>query len=195
MGMTWRWSGFNFISKSGIWYQRAYLYCDLAFWFLTFYTEVPDYLCGLVVRVPGYRSREPGLDSRRYQIWWEVVGLERGPLSLVITIEGLLGRKNRGSGLEIREYGRRDPSRWPRGHYPWKLALTTPTSGGWSVGIVRSRTKATKLLYWGPGNKSRGGLRGGIMELQASALLPTLLFPPALRTPSDLSQAYQDARR
>jgi hypothetical protein len=28
-----------------------------------------------------------GVDSRRYQIFWEVVGLERGPLSLVSTIE------------------------------------------------------------------------------------------------------------
>jgi hypothetical protein len=33
------------------------------------------------------------------------VGLERGPLSLVSTIEGLLGRKSSGSGLENREYG------------------------------------------------------------------------------------------
>jgi hypothetical protein len=39
------------------------------------------------------------------------VGLERGPLSLVSTIEELLGRKSSGCGLEIREYGRRDPSR------------------------------------------------------------------------------------
>jgi hypothetical protein len=38
------------------------------------------------------------------------VGLERGPLSLVSTIEELLGRKRSGSGLESREYGRRDPS-------------------------------------------------------------------------------------
>jgi hypothetical protein len=28
-----------------------------------------DRLCGLVVRVPGYRSRGPGSDSRRYQIF------------------------------------------------------------------------------------------------------------------------------
>jgi hypothetical protein len=34
----------------------------------------------------------------------------RGPLSLVSTIEELLGRKGSGSGLENREYGRRDPS-------------------------------------------------------------------------------------
>jgi hypothetical protein len=37
-----------------------------------------DRLCGLVVRVHGYRSRGPGFDSRRYQIFWEVVSLERG---------------------------------------------------------------------------------------------------------------------
>jgi hypothetical protein len=34
-----------------------------------------------------------GFNSRRYQILWEVVGLEPGPLSLVSTIEELLGRK------------------------------------------------------------------------------------------------------
>jgi hypothetical protein len=39
------------------------------------------------------------------------VGLERCPLSLVSTIEELLEKKSRGSGLEIQEYGRRDPSR------------------------------------------------------------------------------------
>jgi hypothetical protein len=75
-----------------------------------------DPLCGLVVRVPGYRSRDPGFDFRLYQIFWEVVGLERGPLtiSLVSTIEELLGTNSSGSGLENREYGRGDPLRWPR---------------------------------------------------------------------------------
>jgi hypothetical protein len=53
-----------------------------------------------VVRVPGYRSRGSGFDSRRYQIFWEVVGLERGPLSLVSTTEELLETKSSGSGLE-----------------------------------------------------------------------------------------------
>jgi hypothetical protein len=47
-----------------------------------------------------------GFDSRCYQILCEVVGLERGPLSLVRTIEELLERKSSGSCLEIREYGR-----------------------------------------------------------------------------------------
>jgi hypothetical protein len=32
--------------------------------------------------------------------------------------------------------------------YPQKLALTLPTSGDRTVGIVRSRTKATELIGW-----------------------------------------------
>jgi hypothetical protein len=55
-----------------------------------------DRLCGLLVRVLGYR----------------LVGLERGPLNLVSTTEELLDRKkSSGSCLENREYGRGDPSR------------------------------------------------------------------------------------
>jgi hypothetical protein len=49
-----------------------------------------------VVRVPDYRSRGPGFDSRRCQIFWEVVGLDRGPLSLMSLIEELLEWKSRG---------------------------------------------------------------------------------------------------
>jgi hypothetical protein len=49
-------------------------------------------LCGLVVRIPGYKSRGPRLDFRRYQIFCEVVGLDRGSLSLVRIIEELLQR-------------------------------------------------------------------------------------------------------
>jgi hypothetical protein len=60
-------------------------------------------LCGLVVRVPGYISRSPGVDSRRYQIFGEVVGLERGPLNLVRIIEELLEWKSSGSGQENRD--------------------------------------------------------------------------------------------
>jgi hypothetical protein len=76
----------------------------------------------------------------------EVVSPERGPLSLVVTIEELLGRKSSGSGLKSRDYGRRDQSRWPRGTiYPQKLAVTSPTGGGRSVGMVRSRTQTTEF--------------------------------------------------
>jgi hypothetical protein len=57
-----------------------------------------------------------GFDSRPYQIFWEVVDLERGPLSLVSAIEEVYERNtsSSGSGPEIREYGRRDPLCWPR---------------------------------------------------------------------------------
>jgi hypothetical protein len=51
-------------------------------------------------------------------------------------------------GLEIREYGHRDPSRWPRDIlYPQKLARASPTSGGRSVGIVRLRTQTTEFVF------------------------------------------------
>jgi hypothetical protein len=58
------------------------------------------------------------------------VSLERGTLSLVSTIEELPGRKSSGSGLESREYGRRDLSCWPR------------------VGIVGSRIQATEFSFF-----------------------------------------------
>jgi hypothetical protein len=48
-------------------------------------------LCGLVVRVLGYRSEGPGSipgTTRK-----KVVGLERGPLSVVSTIGEILDRK------------------------------------------------------------------------------------------------------
>jgi hypothetical protein len=54
--------------------------------------------CGLVVSVPGYRSRGPGFDSRRYKFFWEVLGLQRGPLSLVSITRELLEWKSSGSG-------------------------------------------------------------------------------------------------
>jgi hypothetical protein len=40
------------------------------------------------------------------------------------------------------------PPRWPRGtFYPHKLAITSPTSGGRSVGIVRSRTQTMDFFF------------------------------------------------
>jgi hypothetical protein len=55
-------------------------------------------------------------------------------------------RNSSASGLGHREYGTEDPLRWRDALYPRKLALTSPTSGGRSVGIVRSLTKATELI-------------------------------------------------
>jgi hypothetical protein len=75
------------------------------------------------------------------------VSLERGPFSLVSTTEELLARKISGCGLENRGYGSRDPLRRPRGSLcAEKVALTSPTSDGRSVCIVRSRTQATGLV-------------------------------------------------
>jgi hypothetical protein len=75
------------------------------------------------------------------------VGLERGPLSLVSTTEELLGRNSSGSGLEIREYG--VGIRHADVVEPFirkKLALTSLTSGGRSVGIGPLRTKVAFFL-------------------------------------------------
>jgi hypothetical protein len=70
-----------------------------------------------------------GFDSQRYQIFCELVGLERGPLRLVSTTEELLERKSSGSGLENRDYGRRGSAALTTRHtiYPQKLTLTSPT--------------------------------------------------------------------
>jgi hypothetical protein len=74
------------------------------------------------------------------------VGLERGPLSLVSTIEELLGRKvaapvqkTENTAVGIRHADHVAPS------ISKKLAITSPTSGCRSVGIVRSRTQTMEL--------------------------------------------------
>jgi hypothetical protein len=58
--------------------------------------------CGLVVRVPAYRSRGPGFDSCRHQIFLEVLGVERRLRSFVRINEKLLEGKSSGFGLENR---------------------------------------------------------------------------------------------
>jgi hypothetical protein len=62
-----------------------------------------------MLRVPGYGFGGPGFESGYYKK--KVVGLERGPRSLVSTTEQLLGSNSSASGIEMREYRRRDPSR------------------------------------------------------------------------------------
>jgi hypothetical protein len=67
------------------------VFLDVILPFLNTSAIVPDRLCGLVVTVPGYRSGGsgsiPGTTRKK------VVGLERGPLSLVSTTEELRDRK------------------------------------------------------------------------------------------------------
>jgi hypothetical protein len=51
--------------------------------------------------------------------------------------------------VKIEINGRGDSLRWPRDTlYPLKLALTSPTSGGSSVGVVRLRTKPRNFLFF-----------------------------------------------
>jgi hypothetical protein len=53
-----------------------------------------------------------GFDSRRYQIFWEVVGLEQGPLSLMSTTKELLGRNISIRNLTIQPYGSAALTMW-----------------------------------------------------------------------------------
>jgi hypothetical protein len=61
---------------------------------------------------------------------------------------GAIWKKNSsGSGRESREYSRGNLLHWPCNTlYLRRLALTSPTSGGRSVGTVCSRTKATEVF-------------------------------------------------
>jgi hypothetical protein len=101
-----------------------------------------------VVRVLGYRSGGPGSipgTTRKKK----VVGLERGPLSLVSTTEELLDRKvaapdykteNTAVGIRHADH--------VTSYIRKKLAITSPTSGGRSVGIVLSQTQTMEFSFF-----------------------------------------------
>jgi hypothetical protein len=115
------------------WEEQICIYCPFVY-----------RLCGLVVRVPGYRSGGPGFYSRALQEK-KVVGQKRGPLSLVSTAEELLGINRSCSGLESREYGRRDSSRLPCGTlYPQNVGTNF-------VDKRRSLGRCTSFADWGHG--------------------------------------------
>jgi hypothetical protein len=75
--------------------------------------------------LPSVRSEVASRSDNRSipgsQIFWEIISLIRGPLSLVSTIEELPGWENSGSGLEHQDYDRRDQSCSSCGAYPQKL--------------------------------------------------------------------------
>jgi hypothetical protein len=77
----------------------------------------------------------------------KVVGLERGPISLVSTTEKLLDRK-----VAVTVYKTKNTVVGIRhaDHVALfilkKLTITSPTSGGRSVGIVLSQTKDTEFV-------------------------------------------------
>jgi hypothetical protein len=86
-------------------------------------------------------------DSRHYQKK-KVVDLERGALSLVITTEELFDRKvaapvykTENTAVGIRHADHVAPS------IRKKLAITSPTSGGLSVGIIHSQTQTMEFSF------------------------------------------------
>jgi hypothetical protein len=90
---------------------------------------------------PEARVRFPALPKKK------VVGLERGPLRLLSTPEELLDRKvaasvwkTENTAVGIRHADHMAPC------IRKKLAITSPTSGSRSVGIVRSRTQTMEFL-------------------------------------------------
>jgi hypothetical protein len=101
-----------------------------------------------------------GFDSRHYQIFWEVVGLERGQLSPVSKTEELLEIKSSGSGLEKLDYVRRGSTALATRHpsIRKKLALISSASGGRSVWIFRSRTQTTEFSLLMPPRPFLGNL-------------------------------------
>jgi hypothetical protein len=87
-----------------------------------------------------WRKRQhmsPKEDSLRYQILWEVVGLERGPLSLAITNDHLHGRKIRGSCLETKNTAVEDPPLWLR---------DIPLSAKVGTNFADKRTQTTEFV-------------------------------------------------
>jgi hypothetical protein len=115
-------------SGQSSWLQNGDILCFL--WIYICYVEESRPPPWSSVQSSWLQIQRSRFDSRRYHIIWEVVGLERGPPSLASTTEELLGRNSSGSGLESRDYGPRDPSRWPRSTlYSQNLALTSPTGG------------------------------------------------------------------
>jgi hypothetical protein len=66
-------------------YNVAGEYARFGITFIYIYIYIYDRLCGLVVRVLGYRSGGPGSIPETNRKKKNLVGLERGALSLVST--------------------------------------------------------------------------------------------------------------
>jgi hypothetical protein len=102
-------------SRPSLWSsgQSSWLHNRDVLWFLWGTNWI--YICYVEESRPNMWSSHQSswLQIQRTRDFLEVVGLERGPLSLVNTIEELLGIRSRDSVLGNREYGRGDSSRWP----------------------------------------------------------------------------------
>jgi hypothetical protein len=96
--------------------------------------------CGLVTTDPEVSGSIPG-PTRFSEKWGVWNGVHSAPWG---QLRSYLNEKVAAPVYKTEINGRGNSSRWPRNTlYPQKLALTSPTSGGRSVGIVRLQTKAT----------------------------------------------------
>ena len=101
-----------------------------------------------------YRYRGPGFDSRHCQIFLSSSGSETGSTQPREPPEVNWGATwiKKSSGSRSRKQSLTAVGTCCADHatplYPQKLALTSPTGGGRSVGIVRSRTKATEFFMY-----------------------------------------------
>jgi hypothetical protein len=103
-----------------------------------------DRLCGLVVRVPGYRSRCPGSIRSESEKWSGTESTEPREYNWGAEEERVAAPVKK---TEITVVGIRRPDH-ATPLDPLKLAGTSPTRGSRSVGIGRSRAMATSDYYY-----------------------------------------------
>jgi hypothetical protein len=110
-------------------------------------TRRSDRLCGLVVRIPGNRTGGPDSIPGASRFLRSSGSGTGSTQPREYNWGATWKKKSIGFCPENREFGLRNPSRWPRCILNLqKLALASPTSGGRSVGIVISRTEAMEFF-------------------------------------------------
>jgi hypothetical protein len=98
--------------------------------------------CVLVVRILGYRFSSLWYGFRRYKIFREIVGLERGALSLVMIIEKIFEWQVAARGIKCWDQRAYESFAWPHYTiYTQKFSGPSRTSGGRSVCIGHLRAK------------------------------------------------------